>query len=74
LFRPEAAATTSFRVEEGDLILLATDGLFDNLPAHLIENELKQFNVSPYHPSFQSKAEHTLRVNTFSSTVHDRKK
>jgi len=29
-------------VQEGDLILLATDGLFDNMPLSLIESELAQ--------------------------------
>lgn len=37
---PESAETTSFEVVEGDLILVATDGLFDNMPTHLIESEL----------------------------------
>lgn len=39
---PESAQTTSIHVQEGDLILLATDGLFDNMPLPLIEEELAQ--------------------------------
>lgn len=40
---PDSAETTSFVVREGDLIVVATDGLFDNMPTHLIENELNFF-------------------------------
>lgn len=39
-FSPELAETTSFTVQEGDILLVATDGLFDNMPTHLIESEL----------------------------------
>jgi len=39
---PESAQTTSIHVQEGDLILVATDGLFDNMPLELIEKELAQ--------------------------------
>lgn len=41
LFRPESANTTNFQVEDGDVILLATDGVFDNVPDQLLLNELK---------------------------------
>jgi protein phosphatase PTC7 len=40
---PEKAETTSFGVCEGDIILVATDGLFDNLPTQLIEKEFSHF-------------------------------
>lgn len=33
---PESAQTSSFAVEAGDLILLGTDGLFDNMPDEMI--------------------------------------
>ncbi|KRZ17573.1 Protein phosphatase PTC7 -like protein [Trichinella zimbabwensis] len=39
---PDSAETSTFRVELGDCIVVATDGLFDNLPASLIENELSK--------------------------------
>lgn len=39
---PETADTSSFAVREGDLILLATDGLFDNLPENLIVQHLSK--------------------------------
>lgn len=39
---PESAETLSFPVEEGDLILLATDGLFDNLPESVIVKQLSK--------------------------------
>ncbi|KAH8041985.1 hypothetical protein HPB51_019726 [Rhipicephalus microplus] len=42
---PESADTSSFPVQEGDLILMATDGLFDNLPENMIVNELAQLRV-----------------------------
>lgn len=38
--RPDAAITDNFPVEDGDVILVATDGVFDNLPHNLIVNEL----------------------------------
>lgn len=37
---PDTADTSSFLVQEGDLILVATDGLFDNLPEHKIVQQL----------------------------------
>jgi len=37
---PESAETSSLEVLEGDLIVVATDGLFDNMPTQLIESEL----------------------------------
>lgn len=37
---PESADTTNFRVEDGDVILLATDGVFDNVPLQILLNEL----------------------------------
>ncbi|XP_035227400.1 protein phosphatase PTC7 homolog [Stegodyphus dumicola] len=37
---PESADTSSVPIEEGDLILLATDGLFDNLPESVIVQQL----------------------------------
>lgn len=39
---PESAETASFVVRDGDIILVATDGLFDNLSTDLIEKELQQ--------------------------------
>lgn len=37
---PDAATTHNFPVEDGDVILVATDGVFDNLPQSIIVNEL----------------------------------
>ena len=34
--RPESADQYEFSVEDGDVILLATDGLFDNVPDKLL--------------------------------------
>lgn len=39
---PESADTSSLPIEEGDLILLATDGLFDNLPESIIVQQLSK--------------------------------
>merc|ERR1712110_1320597 len=38
--RPESADQYEFSVEDGDVILLATDGLFDNVPDRLIVDEM----------------------------------
>lgn len=38
--RPESASSDNFPVEDGDVILVATDGVFDNLPQNLILSEL----------------------------------
>ncbi|UJR23647.1 hypothetical protein I4U23_026632 [Adineta vaga] len=39
---PEQASITSFNVEENDCILIATDGLWDNLPDSMILEEVKK--------------------------------
>lgn len=39
---PESADTYSFPVEEGDVVLVATDGVFDNVPTSLLLDTLKQ--------------------------------
>ena len=38
--RPESADQYEFSVEDGDVILLATDGLFDNVPDRLLVAEM----------------------------------
>ncbi|XP_045476587.1 protein phosphatase PTC7 homolog [Harmonia axyridis] len=38
--QPDSAITENFPVEDGDVILVATDGVFDNLPQNLLINEL----------------------------------
>jgi len=38
--RPESADQYEFSVEDGDVILLATDGIFDNVPDRLLVEEL----------------------------------
>ncbi|KAL1140538.1 hypothetical protein AAG570_000468 [Ranatra chinensis] len=40
--RPESADTSNFHVQDGDVILLATDGVFDNVPDQLLLNELSR--------------------------------
>lgn len=44
-FSPEAADSSSFDVELGDIILTASDGLFDNMPDYMILQELKKLKV-----------------------------
>ncbi|XP_076167937.1 protein phosphatase PTC7 homolog isoform X2 [Ptiloglossa arizonensis] len=39
---PESADTLSFGVEDGDVILLATDGVFDNIPDQLLITEMRK--------------------------------
>ncbi|CAL1267672.1 unnamed protein product [Larinioides sclopetarius] len=41
-YSPDTADTSSVPVQEGDLILLATDGLFDNLPESVIVQQLSK--------------------------------
>ena len=42
----DEAESTSFSVELGDLIVLATDGLFDNVSIEQILREVSQLEVS----------------------------
>jgi len=44
--RAEDADTSSFDLEVGDIILTATDGLFDNMSDSLILKELEHLKVS----------------------------
>lgn len=40
--QPDSANTDNFPVEDGDVILLATDGVFDNLPQNILIKELRK--------------------------------
>lgn len=42
---PTMAESTSFKVEEGDVILLGTDGLFDNMGEDLIVAHIAKLKV-----------------------------
>jgi len=42
IFRPESADIAEFSVEDGDVILVATDGVFDNVPESELVSELKR--------------------------------
>lgn len=44
--QPDSAATSYFPVEDGDVILVATDGVFDNLPHNLLVKELCKVNLN----------------------------
>lgn len=43
---PDAADSSTFDVQLGDIILTATDGLFDNMPDYMILQELKKLKVT----------------------------
>lgn len=45
-FSPDLASVSSFNVEENDFIVIATDGLWDNLPDATILEEIKKISVS----------------------------
>ena len=42
---PESAEQSSFGVREGDLILVGTDGLFDNMNEEMILKHLRRIKV-----------------------------
>jgi protein phosphatase PTC7 len=42
----DVAENTSFKVEVDDLIIMGTDGLFDNLPKDQILQEVSELEVS----------------------------
>ncbi|KAK4294715.1 hypothetical protein Pmani_032680 [Petrolisthes manimaculis] len=44
--RPESAETLDFPVKEGDLLMVATDGVFDNLPDATIVREMNKVQGS----------------------------
>lgn len=48
LLSPDAADSTTFDVQLGDIILTATDGLFDNMPDYMILQELKKLKVRAF--------------------------
>lgn len=47
-YSPDAADSSSFDVQLGDIILTATDGLFDNMPDYMILQELKKLKVEEF--------------------------
>ncbi|XP_061655448.1 protein phosphatase PTC7 homolog isoform X1 [Phyllopteryx taeniolatus] len=51
---PEAADSSSFDVQLGDIILTATDGLFDNMPDYMILHELKKLKTTNYDSILQT--------------------
>lgn len=46
---PESADSLSFPVENGDVILAATDGVFDNVPTDLLLDILKTVSNQIWH-------------------------
>lgn len=60
---PESADTLSFPVKDGDVILVATDGVFDNVPTNLLLDTLKEVSAYTF---FQSIDELSLTNMFFS--------
>ena len=44
-YSAEMASRSSFKVEEGDILLLGTDGLFDNLHEDMIVDFIAKYKV-----------------------------
>lgn len=65
---PDAADSSSFDVQLGDIILTATDGLFDNMPDYMILQELKKLKVSGTNPCSEPKPPKCLFRNKMTST------
>jgi hypothetical protein len=42
---PESASISSFKVIEGDFIIVATDGLWDNMPDNVFITEISKIKV-----------------------------
>ncbi|KAI4875219.1 hypothetical protein NFI96_010685 [Prochilodus magdalenae] len=62
---PDVADRSSFDVQLGDIILTATDGLFDNMPDYMILQELKKLKARPWHAFIlKSPEECLLLANT----------
>ena len=62
-YSPEMAESSSFDVEEGDIILLGTDGLFDNMNEDMILDCLSKMKVHNLLYEF------SLAVNTMFKTI-----
>jgi len=45
-FRVEAAHKTSYKVQEGDILLMGTDGLFDNMHEDMIVDYISKYKVA----------------------------
>lgn len=54
---PESADTLSFPVQNGDVILAATDGVFDNVPIDLLLDILKDVSSGPWMRLLVNKSE-----------------
>lgn len=61
-YSPEMAESSSFDVEEGDIILLGTDGLFDNMNEDMILDCLSKMKVQKYNVILQFHAETCMYI------------
>lgn len=61
--QPDSAVTDNFPVEDGDVILIATDGVFDNLPQNLLIDELKKVRLFLFYYYLRSCVEQNYGSN-----------
>ncbi|KAK0068898.1 Protein phosphatase PTC7 [Biomphalaria glabrata] len=64
---PDVAETSSFKVQDGDILMLATDGLFDNLSEDMIVRTLESLHSTKEEEKIQSAAcsiaEHAYKLS-----------
>lgn len=71
-FSPEMADKSSFDVQLGDIILTATDGLFDNMPDYMILQELKKLKASSLSLTRAMQTRHLCLLQNFISALLSR--
>ena len=60
---PESADRYEFSVEHGDVILLATDGIFDNIPDSVLGKEIGTLQTGTAEPDAAEIQVRTYQVN-----------
>ena len=60
---PESADRYEFSVEDGDVILLATDGVFDNVPTSVLVKEVGNLQNGKNAPDAAEIQVNSLRYN-----------
>ena len=45
---PESADRYEFNVQDGDVIIMATDGIFDNVPDSILVAEIRLFELNDF--------------------------
>jgi len=72
VFSPDLAETTSFTVQEGDIIVLGTDGLFDNMKDEMIIKHIARLKVSFVFLLLNIIDFAILSIHLLKQYVHDR--